>query len=90
LPMRLWLPSRSLILSYFLLLQHLSRGSVNVPMMRAEETRAQEVNTVVEAAHVKAVLAAETFAQEAATARDHVTTLVKDAEVRAALAERGA
>jgi hypothetical protein len=60
--MRLWLPSRSLILSYFLLLQHLSWGSMNVPMMWAEETQAQEVDTVAEAARVKVVLATETFA----------------------------
>jgi hypothetical protein len=42
----------SLISSMSLLLQHLSRGSVNVPELQAEVTSAREVATAAEAIYV--------------------------------------
>jgi hypothetical protein len=53
----------------------------------AEVTRAREAATATEAAHVAAVLAAETSTQEAAVARDITSFCVKDAEDQAILAE---
>jgi hypothetical protein len=43
-----------------LLLQHLSWSSVNLPMLQVEVTRVWEAATTAEAAHITAVLAAET------------------------------
>jgi hypothetical protein len=51
-----------------LLLQHLSRGSVNVPKLQVEVNRAWEAATTVEAARVMAALAMKTTAQEAIAA----------------------
>jgi hypothetical protein len=51
-----------------LLLQQKSWGSVNVPVLQAEVTQAQEVATATEVTCVMAVLAMETFAQMAAAA----------------------
>jgi hypothetical protein len=55
-----------------------------------EVTRAWEAAAIAEAARTTVVLAAETFAQEAATARGSAMILVKDAEDQAALVEREA
>jgi hypothetical protein len=74
----------------FLLLQHLSRDSANVSMLYVEVTQAWEAAAIAEAARTTVVLAAETFAQEAATARGSAMILVKDAEDQAALVEREA
>jgi hypothetical protein len=49
-----------------LLMQHLSRGSIGVPMSQAVVTRAWEAATTTEAAHVMMVLAAETSAHVSA------------------------
>jgi hypothetical protein len=67
-----------------LFLHYLSRGSVDVPALWVEVTRAREATAAVEAVGVAVVLAAETSAQEVAVTR------VKDAEDRAALTEREA
>jgi hypothetical protein len=80
----------SLISSMSLLLQHLSRGSVNVPELQAEVTSAREVATAAEAIYVTAVLVAKTSGQEATAARDSATILVKGVEDWNALTERGA
>jgi hypothetical protein len=55
-----------------------------------EVTRAWEAAAIAEAARTTVVLAAETFAQEAAMARGSAMILVKDAEDQAALVEREA
>jgi hypothetical protein len=73
-----------------LLLQHLSRVSVNVPELQAEVTQALEATATAEAVHVMAVLATNTSAQEATAAWDSTAILVKDAEDQTTLAERGA
>jgi hypothetical protein len=73
-----------------LFLQHLSRGSANVPVLRAEVTQAWEATTTVVAARVVAVLGAEASALEAAVAWDSTAVRVKDVEDRAPLAEREA
>jgi hypothetical protein len=71
-----------------LLLQHLSRDSVNVLTLPAQVKWAWEIATAAEATRVMVVLAAETSAQEAIVAQDNVVILVQDAEDRASLAER--
>jgi hypothetical protein len=43
----------------------LVRGSLDVPTLLAEVTRAREAATAVEASHIAAVLAKEAFTQEA-------------------------
>jgi hypothetical protein len=72
----------------FLLLQHLSHGSVNLSSLQVEVTRAPEAAAATEVAHVMVVLAAETSAREAIAARDTAAILVKDAEGRAAPVEK--
>jgi hypothetical protein len=51
--------------SYDLFPQLLSWGSMDVPMLPTEVTRAQEVAVVVEAAHAAAMLTTEASAREA-------------------------
>jgi hypothetical protein len=71
-----------------LLLQHLSRDSVNVLTLPTQVKWAWEIATATEATRVMVVLAAETSAQEAIVAQDNVVILVQDVEDRASLAER--
>jgi hypothetical protein len=83
----LW-PLASFELSHSLLclfLQHLSRGSSDMPALHVEVTQAWEAAAATDAAHIAAVLAVETSAQEAATAQDSAAIHMKDAEDRAAL-----
>jgi hypothetical protein len=61
-----------------------------VPILLVKVTRAQEVATAVEAAHVTSELAIETSAWEAIAAWDNVAIHVEDVEGRVALAERQA
>jgi hypothetical protein len=63
---------------------------MGVPTSQAEVTRAQETVIAAEAARAVAELAAETSTQEATATWESVTTLVRDTEDRAALAEREA
>jgi hypothetical protein len=60
--------------------QLLSRGSVDVPTLLAEVTQSWEAATVVEVAHIAAMLVAETSAWEASTMQDSATLRVMDAE----------
>jgi hypothetical protein len=48
--------------SYLMLTQFLSRGSVDVPALLAEVARVREAATAAEASRVTAVLTVETFA----------------------------
>jgi hypothetical protein len=63
---------------------------MDMPTLLAEVTWAWEVATAMEAARVTAILALETYAQEAATARDIVALRVNDSEDRGTLVEREA
>jgi hypothetical protein len=86
-------PSASFEFPHFVLtlfLHYLSWGSVDVPALWAEVTRAREAAVAAEAVGVAVVLAAETSSQEVAVTRDSVVTRVKDVEDRAALTEREA
>jgi hypothetical protein len=68
--------------------QLLSQSSVDVPTLLAEVIRVQEVATATEVARVAVMLAVETSAREATTARDSAALHVKDVEDRATLVER--
>jgi hypothetical protein len=59
--------------------QLLSRGSVDVPVLLAEVTQAQEAVAVVEATHVMTMLAAKTSAQEPTVVWDSTALRVRDA-----------
>jgi uncharacterized protein YlxW (UPF0749 family) len=69
-----------------LLMQHLSRGSIGVPMSQAVVTRAWEAATTTEAAHVMMVLAAETSAHVSAEREARERVLRELAESVMALA----
>jgi hypothetical protein len=69
-------PPALFVFPYFLLsllLQQLSQGSTDVPVLRAEVTRAREATTAMK-------VAVETSTQEAAVTRDSTTAQVKDVE----------
>jgi hypothetical protein len=70
--------------------QLLSWGSMDVPALLAEVTRAREAATAAEVARVATVLAVETPIREPATAWDSATHRVKDAEDQTALEKREA
>jgi hypothetical protein len=63
---------------------------MDVPALLVELTQVQVVVTAAEATCATTVLAAETFAWEAATVHDSVTHHVKDTEDRASIVEREA
>jgi hypothetical protein len=70
--------------------QLLSQGSVDVPVLLAKVTWAQEVATATEATRVTAMLAAETSTREAVAVWDGSALCVNDAEDCATLAVREA
>jgi hypothetical protein len=70
--------------------QLLCWGSLDVPAVLAEVTRAQEVAAAAEAACVTAMLVVDTSTREAAVVQDNTTLCVKGVKDRAALAEREA
>jgi hypothetical protein len=78
------------LLLHVLFPQLLSQGSIDVSILQAEVTRACEAITAAEAAHTVAMLATGTSTREAAETQGSTNLCIKDAEDRAALAEREA
>jgi hypothetical protein len=71
--------------SCVLIPQLLCWGSLDVPAVLAEVTRAQEVAAAAEAACVVAMLVVDTSAREAAVVQDNTTLCVKGVKDQAAL-----